>query len=526
MPDNKSSIINIALVGGRTYCKEVLEKTNLGFIDSEVSSRIIAVADPNPDTPGMAFARELGLKTMSDYYELYLPENHIDLIIILAPEESILEDILATKPDNIRAMAYYTFEIFWKAIGVQEQKLRERNEEVETIFNSIQDFIIVITPDKEIVEVNEAFLHKMGYTFEEVIGRKCYEIFQGDNNVFCNSGDIKCPLSEVIKNKRYNQQVMPRLNRDGETRYFEVSIFPIWEKDGKISKFIEVSRDITERKKEAEEITRRLEQMVEERTLKLKETHEKLLHQDKMASLGKLSASVVHEINNPIAGILNLTKLLKRITVDGSIPAGDVNDFNQYLELMETEIWRVSRIVSNLLTFSRQSEIGFNKVNINRLIEKTLILNSNLLMINQVSVKDELDSNLPELIGSEDQLQQAFINFISNAAESMETSGNGVLNVKTQYLPVDDKIKIAFKDNGVGIPQENFSKLFEPFFTTKKKGKGVGLGLSVAYGIIEEHGGSIHVNSKEGKGTTFNIKLPLKQLSFSQNRDGGTHEQH
>jgi len=164
MPDNKSSVINIALVGGETYCKEVLEKTNLGFIDSEVSSRIIAVADPNPDTPGMALARKLGLKTVSDYYELYLPENHIDLIIILAPGESILEDILATKPDSIRAMSYYTFEIFWKAIGVQEQKLRERNEEVETILNGIQDFILVISPDKEIVEVNETFLHKMGYT--------------------------------------------------------------------------------------------------------------------------------------------------------------------------------------------------------------------------------------------------------------------------------------------------------------------------------------------------------------------------
>ncbi|MEA3436535.1 MAG: ATP-binding protein, partial [Thermodesulfobacteriota bacterium] len=160
----------------------------------------------------------------------------------------------------------------------------------------------------------------------------------------------------------------------------------------------------------------------------------------------------------------------------------------------------------------------------NRLIEKTLILNSNLLMINQVSVKKDLDPDLPDIVGSDDQLQQAFINFISNAAESMETAGNGLLNVKTQYLPVDDKIKITFKDNGVGIPQENFSKLFEPFFTTKKKGKGVGLGLSVAYGIVEEHGGSIHVNSKEGKGTTFNIKLPLKQ--FSQNRNGGTHEQH
>ena len=526
MPDNKSSVINIALVGGRTYCSEVLEKTNLELIDSQVSSRIIAVADPSPDTPGMVLARKLGLKTVSDYYELYLPENHVDLIIILTPGEAILEDILATKPDSIRAMSYYTFEIFWKAIGVQEQKLRKRNEEVETILNGIQDFILVISPDKEIVEVNETFLHKMGYTSQEVIGRKCYEIFRSKNNPLCNPDDISCPLSQVIRNKRFNRQVISRINRNGESRYFEISIFPIWEKDGKISKFIEVSRDITERKKEAEEITMRLEQMVEERTLKLKETHAKLLHQDKMASLGKLSASVVHEINNPIAGILNLTRLLKRMTADGSINAKDVNDYNQYLELMETETWRVSRIVSNLLTFSRQSEMGFKKVNINRLLEKTLILNSNLLMINQVKVKKDLDPDLPDIVGSEDQLQQAFINFISNAAESMETAGNGILNVKTQYSPADQKIKIAFKDNGVGIPKENFSKLFEPFFTTKKKSKGVGLGLSVAYGIIEEHGGFIHVNSKEGKGATFNIKLPLKQLSFSQNLNGGTHEQY
>ena len=138
----------------------------------------------------------------------------------------------------------------------------------------------------------------------------------------------------------------------------------------------------------------------------------------------------------------------------------------------------------------------------------------------------KLDPNLPDIVGSEDQLHQAFINFISNAAESMEAAGDGVLKIKTQLLLADDKIKIEFKDNGVGIPQKNVSKLFEPFFTTKSKGKGVGLGLSVAYGIIEEHGGSIHVDSKEGKGATFNIKLPLKQLSFLQNRNGGVNEQH
>lgn len=316
------------------------------------------------------------------------------------------------------------------------------------------------------------------------------------------------------------------MNRDGEPRHFEVSIFPIWEKDGKISKFIEVSRDITERKREAEEITRRLEQMVEERTRELKETHEKLLHQDKMASLGKLSASVVHEINNPIAGIINLVKLLKRIAPDGSIPQEEVEDFNRYLELMETETWRVSRIVSNLLAFSRRSEIGFKKVNINRLIEKTLILNSNLFMINQIRVKEDLDSSLPDLIGSEDQLQQVFVNFISNAAEAMEATGDGVLSIKTRYYPDDNKVTVSFKDNGIGIPEKNFSRLFEPFFTTKKKGKGVGLGLSVAYGIIEEHGGSIYVDSQEGAYTTVNVKLPLKHPLDSMAKSGGANGQH
>lgn len=525
MTDKKSSVTNIALVGGRNYCKELLEKTK-GYIESDVYSRIVAVSDPSPDTPGMVFARKLGVKTVSDYYDLYLPENHVDLIIILTPGTSVLEDILATKPNNIRTMPYHAFEIFWKAIGIEEQKLRKRNEEVETLLNSIQDFIIVITPDKEIVEVNEAFLQKMGYSSDEVIGRKCYDIFQGENNISCNSGEIKCPLSEVIKNKRYNRQVMPRLNRDGEPRHFEVSIFPIWEKDGKISKFLEVSRDITERKREAEEITRRLEQMVEERTLELKETHAKLLHQDKMASLGKLSASVVHEINNPIAGIINLVKLLKRIAHDGSIPPEEVNDFNQYLELMETETWRVSRIVSNLLAFSRRSEIGFKKVNINRLIGKTLILNSNLLMINQVRVKEDLDPSLPELTGSEDKLQQVFINFISNAAEAMGLTEDGVLDIKTRHYPDDNKVTFSFQDNGIGIPKENLSRLFEPFFTTKKKGKGVGLGLSVAYGIIEEHGGSINVDSKEGEYTIFNVELPLKHALDSVAKSGGAHGQH
>ncbi len=248
--------------------------------------------------------------------------------------------------------------------------------------------------------------------------------------------------------------------------------------------------------------------MVEERTRQLEETHEKLLHQDKMASLGKLSASMVHEINNPIAGILNLLALIQRIVDEGSVGEKEIQQFREYVHLMETETRRISRIVSNLLAFSRQSKLTVSEVNLNRIIEKTLFLNANLLKINRIKVKTNLDQNLPDVLGSEDQFQQVIMNLISNAAEAMEAAG-GTLNIATVHSPDRNSVVISIQDSGVGISRENQKKLFEPFFTTKRKGKGVGLGLSVVYGIIEEVGGGIDVASEVGKGTTFKVEIPL-----------------
>jgi two-component system NtrC family sensor kinase len=245
-----------------------------------------------------------------------------------------------------------------------------------------------------------------------------------------------------------------------------------------------------------------------------------------MASLGKLSASVVHEINNPNAGILNLIMLIKRIIDEGPINPKEMEQFKRYLSLMETETRRIGRIVSNLLAFSRQSKMRSTQLNINRLIEKTLVLNSNLLKINNIKVKKQMDPDLPDLTGSEDQLQQVFMNIVSNAAEAMESAGRGELSITTRHSSKKGKIKVVFKDTGVGIPDENFSRLFEPFFTTKKRGKGVGLGLSVAYGIIQEHEGSIYVQSEKGNGTTFNIEIPLKPISNQSEQSGGIHARH
>jgi PAS domain S-box-containing protein len=512
MPKPKSPVFNIAIVGGGNLCKEVLEKTTFKNLREEFLAPITAVVDTDLDSPGMTLARKLNLLTFSDYRSLYKPQHHIHLIIVLAPEKRILEDILETRPPHIRILARPVFELFWKTISMEARLLRERSEELTTILNGIQDFILVITPNLDIVDANESFLKQMGYTREDVIGRKCYEVFQKVDHQ-CNDVDIVCPLNEVIRNKRPSQKILTRFDQNGELRYFELNIHPVWESDGKISKFIEISRDITDRLKEEAEISERLEQMVEERTRQLKETHVKLLHKDKMASLGKLSASVVHEINNPLAGVLNLVMLMKRIVGEDPISPKEIDQFSQYLSLMETETRRMSRIVSNLLAFSRQSKMELKNINLNRLIEKTLFLNANLLKIHRVKVETHLAPDLPEIVGSEDQLQQVFMNLISNAAEAIEPQGSGDLKITTGYSLEGGIVNIYLQNTGMEIAQENMSRIFEPFFTTKKKGKGVGLGLSVAYGIIQEHGGTIYVISAEGTGTTFRVNLPLKRSS-------------
>jgi signal transduction histidine kinase len=220
---------------------------------------------------------------------------------------------------------------------------------------------------------------------------------------------------------------------------------------------------------------------------------------------------VVHEINNPIAGILNLLLLIRRINDEGETTEADRDLFGQYLTLAETETRRISRIVSNLLAFSRQSKIELKQIDINRLIETTLFLNANMLKIKGVKLRRDLDDDLPPLLGSEDQLEQVFMNLISNAAEAIEGAGGGGLTVSSRHRLAENAVRLTFEDTGVGIPEENVQRLFEPFFTTKKKGKGVGLGLSVAYGIVQEHGGTIEVVSEVGRGTTFTIDLPLRK---------------
>jgi two-component system NtrC family sensor kinase len=260
---------------------------------------------------------------------------------------------------------------------------------------------------------------------------------------------------------------------------------------------------------EINEFTQGLEAKVEERTEQLKSAHQKLLKTNRLASLGQLSASVAHEINNPLSGVLNLSMLMQRILKDDGIPPSRVEEFRRYLSQVINETSRVGRIVSDLLAFSRRSKPQSVEADLNGIIRTTMSLVSHKLKLGDVNVELHLEENLPRVHCDSSQMQQVVMNLLLNAAEATQNSGHGLVGVRTMLEQDNSIVILEVTDNGEGISPEHLPKIFDPFFTTKEEGKGVGLGLAVVYGIVDAHGGDIEVKSKKGEGTTFRVTLPL-----------------
>jgi two-component system NtrC family sensor kinase len=232
----------------------------------------------------------------------------------------------------------------------------------------------------------------------------------------------------------------------------------------------------------------------------------RLLQQDKMMSLGRLAASVVHEINNPLAGILNYLRLMIKILSRGAANGEQMEKFQKYLTVVERETDRCSRIVTNLLAFSRKSKMEYDEMSVNLLLERSIMLSQHKMALQNIQVKIDLDPKLPLIVGDFNQLQQCTINLIFNAIDAMPQGG--ILTVSSSFRPDEGVVLIGVADSGCGIPEEDLHNIFEPFFTTKAEGKGLGLGLWTVYGIIERHKGTIEVKSGAGQGTAFTIRLP------------------
>jgi len=234
---------------------------------------------------------------------------------------------------------------------------------------------------------------------------------------------------------------------------------------------------------------------------RLRENQEQLIQAEKLTSLGQMAASIAHEVNNPLAGVLVYTQLLARKLNSGTFSKENALES---LAKMENELTRSSRLIRNLLDFSRQSPPALREINVNDVLDRALDLAAHSAELQHIKVIKKLDPSLPMIMADFDQLQQVSINLIMNALQAMPKGGKLTLRTSAG----DDQLKIEAQDTGQGISKENMRKLFTPFFTTKEKGKGVGLGLAVAYGIIQRHHGRIEVQSKEGEGTTFTIYLP------------------
>jgi two-component system NtrC family sensor kinase len=256
------------------------------------------------------------------------------------------------------------------------------------------------------------------------------------------------------------------------------------------------------------QFTHRLEAMVEDRTAQLKAAQKKLLQTDRLASLGQLAASVAHEINNPISGVLNLSMLLQRI-VDRAdeVPPERLPEFRRYLGQVVTETSRVGRIVADLLAFSRRSRRPETLASTKEIIENTVTLVSHKLELGGVRLVLDLGADVPALRCDPSQMQQVVMNLLLNAAEA--TPSGGTVTVATRVDAATGRLVLEVSDTGAGIQPEIVDKIFDPFFTTKEEGKGVGLGLAVVYGIVQSHSGEIEVKSVVGTGTTFRVLLPL-----------------
>jgi signal transduction histidine kinase/NAD-dependent dihydropyrimidine dehydrogenase PreA subunit len=234
----------------------------------------------------------------------------------------------------------------------------------------------------------------------------------------------------------------------------------------------------------------------------MQETQDGLIQAEKMTSLGQLAASVAHEINNPLSGVLIYTQLMaKKIKSDNFSPDVALD----YLSKMETELNRSTKLVRSLLDFSRQSVPEFWEVDLNEIVDRSYDLGIHSAEMQNVRVLKELSPDLPKIVADFGQIQQVCTNLIMNAIQAMPSGGT--LTIST--LSEGEQVLIEVTDTGVGISHDNMKKIFTPFFTTKKDQKGVGLGLAISYGIVQRHHGKIEIITKEGEGTTFKVYLPV-----------------
>jgi two-component system NtrC family sensor kinase len=257
---------------------------------------------------------------------------------------------------------------------------------------------------------------------------------------------------------------------------------------------------------ELQDWSQQLESKVQEKSVELSEMQNELIHIERIASLGKLSSSVAHEINNPLSGVLTYTKLVHKQLRKSTLDDGCKLPLLKYLKLIEEETKRCGEIVKGLLDFSRKDQLDYGDNHLHKILNEAYTLMDHQMKIANINFITDFSASRDLIHCGENQIKQACVAILMNALEAVFENGEILMRTSN---PDKDHIKFETRDNGAGIDSEDIPQIFEPFFSAKEKASGIGLGLAIVHGIVQSHKGTIEVDSELGKGTTISIVLPL-----------------
>jgi signal transduction histidine kinase len=361
-----------------------------------------------------------------------------------------------------------------------ESKFRRLSQEFHTLLDAIPDTLILLSPDLKVMWANKGASLEFARDISEITGKCCYELWHSRSN--------QCDVCHVRKSFLTGQaEITRRSTPDG--RLLDSKSFPIKDEDGRTNNVILIVSDVTEKT-----------------TLEAD-----AMRASHLASLGELAAGVAHEINNPINGIINYAQLIANKSTEGSKE-------NDIAKRIIKEGDRISGIVRNLLSFARERREEKLAVGLQRIIVDTITLTEAQVRKDGIHIKMDIPGDLPQIIANPQQIQQVFLNIISNARYALNKKysrahENKRLEISAKKIPIEGlpHVRITFYDSGCGIPADILDKVINPFFSTKPSGHGTGLGLSISHGLVKDHGGRLMLESEEGRFTRVMVDLPTKE---------------
>jgi len=368
---------------------------------------------------------------------------------------------------------------------LMERQLKEAHDFINKIIQSSPNAITATDMKGNILIWNRAAEETIGYKAADVIGKMNIQKIYPDEMARKVMQMLRKPEQGGVG--RLIAHPMVYMRQDGTVIEGTLSAAIIYDAGGKEIATVGSFVDLKERL-EMERALRR--------------TQEQLLQSEKLAAMGRLTSQIAHELNNPLYGIMNTLELLKT-------EVSPQSKRRKILEMALSETVRLSDLLRKMLSFSKPDQEEKQAVDLNTVLDEILLLHEKQLQENDIKIKMSLAKALPQINASKDQLRQVFLNLVANARDAMPDGGT--LSVTTAADP--ENVRIEIVDSGMGIKEEHQKKIFDSFFTTKDSVKGVGLGLSVCYGFIKDHGGDIQVKSKVDSGTTFTITFPVFEES-------------